>query len=369
MLYNLKNNRINYQASRNRGFSLIEMMVVVAILAIILAVAASVFTSILGSSKQEAKIGEAQLESVVGMDLLVSDIQHAGFGLPYSFENSAINYTEAVGATAAAFNDAPGVPRAILGNQVADAFGNLSSYLVIRASNVGMNAASQRWAELGPTGAAVGNANDQLQAGDMAIVLNVSKDARRQLVMTGSTYSAAWGSIPTGLQPSMAGYDALTGLGITYVAYGLDGAVVNRPFNRADYFISGANVPANCAPNSGVLTKNTVSQADGTLVSIPIIDCVASFQVFYGLDINADGTVDQYTQDLTTWSSINIRNMLKEVWVYILMHEGRRDPEFTSAANITLGSSATGTIPYAVAANQRNYRWKVLSFVVRPKNL
>jgi prepilin-type N-terminal cleavage/methylation domain-containing protein len=379
MLYTALRNIMNFPKNSKDGFSLIEMLIVVALLTVIVAIAASVFTNIIGPSKQEAKIGEAQLESIIGLNVLVSDIQHAGFGLPYSFEEpTSILYTEATGVTAPLFNDAPnGVPRAIVGNQIINAFGNLSSYLVIKASNVGMNAASQRWSELGPNGATMGNANanDLLVAGDNAIMLKVSSSARRQLVMTGATYSATWGAVPAELQPSSAGYNAATEQGIIYVAYGLDTTAINRPFNRADYFINAANVPVNCAPNTGVLAKHTVNHADGSLTAIPIIDCVASFQVFYGLDTTADGVVDLYTPNLTAFTAVNIRNMVKEVWVYILMHEGRRDPNFTftdftgGGQNMMVGSVTTGLFLYPIANNQLNYRWKLLSFVVRPKNL
>ncbi len=86
----------------------------------------------------------------------------------------------------------------------------------------------------------------------------------------------------------------------TRIVYGVDPDTdLRMPFNRADYFISNANVPQRCAPNTGVLEKVVVNQNGGGLTNfLPLLDCVADMQVVYRRDTNGDGTIDNTTDDI-----------------------------------------------------------------------
>ncbi|MGC9022877.1 MAG: PilW family protein, partial [Dissulfurimicrobium sp.] len=145
---------------------------------------------------------------------------------------------------------------------------------------------------------------------------------------------------------------------------------------RADYFISNANVPAHCAPNTGVLEKATINQADGGQTFLPLMDCVADFQVAYRLDTNGDGVVDTITgaNGLNGLTAEQIRDQLKEVRVYVLSHEGNMDRNYTYPnSKVIVGDDATTGHEFDLAAtiggNWQNYRWKVYTLSVKPENL
>jgi prepilin-type N-terminal cleavage/methylation domain-containing protein len=390
MLTNMELNKLPKMKSGDRGFSLIELLIVMAIFTTVIAISASVFTTIIGPSKQEAKIGEAQLESMVGIQMLISDIQNAGFGLPHTFGSQIVNYAEAAAGNAALFNDAPnGVPRAITGSHILDPTYGTVSHLAVKGSCVAMNATSQRWSQVGVGGNFVGVANavarDQTQTNDHVIVLNMESDPMnptrdyRRLVLNAGSFDvtqATSTALPSAVAPTRQYTLGVQIVSAVNVAYGIDTGALRMPFNRADYFINASNVPVNCAPNTGTLTKNTLNHATGAFTTVPIIDCVASFQVFYGLSSSVDSQqVVQFTDNLNLMNAQTIRETLREVRVYILMHEGRRDDNFTynTFTGATANSIRLGTPQifwdYSLNANQLNYRWKVLSFIVSPKNL
>ena len=56
-----------------------------------------------------------------------------------------------------------------------------------------------------------------------------------------------------------------------------------------------------CAPNTGNLYKTSLSHANGKLVYIPLVDCIADMQVVYGWDMRnggasgTDGLIDTYS--------------------------------------------------------------------------
>jgi hypothetical protein len=151
------------------------------------------------------------------------------------------------------------------------------------------------------------------------------------------------------------------------------------PFNRADYFITtvdsdGTNItPQRCASNTGVLVKAVVSHNDGNFDDfMPLLDCVADMQVVYRLDTNGDGTIDNTTNDISVGlTAQQIRDQVEEVRVYILGHEGQRDPNYTYPNNsITVGEFGLGNnFDLTGIANYQNYRWKIYTIVVNPNNL
>ena len=144
-----------------------------------------------------------------------------------------------------------------------------------------------------------------------------------------------------------------------------------RPFNRAEYYIDNTAVPQRCAPNTGVLVKAVVAHnASGTTPTLlPLIDCVADMQVVYGLDNNADGAVEAWSSDISVgMTAADIRTQLAEVRVHLLAQEGQRDDSYTTPSNtIFVGSQGVGR--NFDVSGYRNYRWKLYSIVVKPKNL
>lgn len=372
------------------GFSLVELLIVMALFTIVLTISANTFTLILKQSTQQSRQAETQMERIVGTELLRVDIENAGYGLPWYFKNT-ITYNEAASLPASNYNDSSGnAPRAVVsGNNTGT---NRADELVIKATSVATSNASQRWTYI-MNGTTNPNswASNNLTAGDRVIVIQpkASESKLKQLVMSGATFYTSY--VTTGFASGFIPVNP----GEMYLVYGVDPDTNLRfPFNRADYYISTSSVPSFCAPNTGVLVKSVISQSDGSRAAgVPILDCVADMQVVFRLDMNEDGTVGTSanadgstvsssegatasTVQSTLASAELLRKRLKEVRVYILTHDGQLDRTYTypsSTVNVygsgeaTLGS--TFNLSSTIGTDWQNYRWKVITVTARPKNL
>lgn len=369
------------------GFNLIELVVVMAVFSVVMAIAVNTFTIIARQSTQQVKISETQIEDVVGLELLRTDIEHAGYGLPLSYSQTLTGYSEAATpATAVTYNDtATTAPRPILSGDNLGAFViNSSDYLVIKSTVAGMNDPSQRWSYIDSAGAARAWGTDDLIAADRVVIIRpqASETAQKQLVTNAGVFFTQYSTVaafPVQADDIIYGVDANTNL--------------RAPFNRTDYYVNTpAAMPQSCAPNTGILYKATLNHGDGAFTAYPLLDCVADMQIIYRLDMdengaigtnsNADGSSVGSSEGATTatvqatfLSADLIRTRLKEVRVYILTHEGQMDTAFTYPnATITITDPDFGTVKtfnlgVIIGGNWQNYRWKVITLVVRPKNL
>ena len=371
---------------KQSGFTMVELLITMGMFVLAIAAISGVFIPLLSQFKQQSRAAESQIEGIVGLDILRRDINSAGFGLPWEIP-SGVTYQEAANAPASTYNDAPaGIPRGILSGDNITATNILtgSDYLVIKATNIAPNDAAPKWTDVlvrsggGKTVRSWGSSVEDLNTNDRVIVLN---PYNRILSANGASFTAQFNS---------ANFpDAyLTTPNVTYIVYGVDtpGAALRMPFNRADYFIYTVGVPARCAPNTGVLTKAIVSQADGTLTSsaTPLLDCVADMQVDYLLDTDADGNINwPPSDDISGLNAKQIRDQLKEIRVYIVAHEGQKDPNFDFSQNNTRESL---TALETLGANSRTltftnlktrigdpaykqFKWKLYSIIVKPRNL
>ncbi|GFP20667.1 hypothetical protein HKBW3S03_02170, partial [Candidatus Hakubella thermalkaliphila] len=185
---------------------------------------------------------------------------------------------------------------------------------------------------------------------------------------------------------------------------------LRMPFNRANYYIwregttiADDKVPDRCAFGTGILRKAVIAHADGDRIALPLLDCVADMQVGFGVDTDPtpDGVPNCYVNNLAdaiTVNAENIRNRVREVRVYILVHEGQYDRDFTfnppirpsfirvgePSANLPGGICTVANVlgrdfnfndpngdgnNVDAIQNWQNYRWKVYTLVVKPNNL
>ena len=79
---------------QERGFTLLELLIVTAILGVALAVTSDMFLGLLNQYKQQSKIAETNIEGIIGLELLRQDIERAGYGLPWVIP-AGITYSEA----------------------------------------------------------------------------------------------------------------------------------------------------------------------------------------------------------------------------------------------------------------------------------
>ena len=77
---------------------------------------------------------------------------------------------------------------------------------------------------------------------------------------------------------------------------------------------------------------------------LPLLDCVADFQLLYGTDSNDDG-VPEWSSDVSALSAEQLREQLVEVRVHILAQSGQRDDSYTYPTdNVYVGSEGQGRI-------------------------
>lgn len=395
------------------GFTLVELLVVMAVFMTVLIIAAQTLNTVITQSSRFSKSEESNIEGVIGLEVMRHDLEQVGFGLPWGFISSSdpeIDYKEAVDAKGAVMNDAPsGVPRAFA---AVDAFGNFSSdYIAVKGTTVSHSKAAQRWtyipyhnysAASGWTSRPVAYPANNLNTSDRVTVIrsnfNDPDDDHRLIVAPGDNEAFfinfnATGLISDDFLPQNDKH--------THLVYGVNESNPRMPFNRADFFVkvpgggSEGTLPPFCAPRTGVLYKVTVKHADGNYNYIPLLDCVADMQVVLGWDTSDGGkanTVDTYTSlpdsttgtitaspadaaaDIQGWllDAKGIREHLKVIKVYILAQEGRVDRNYTSpVTSYLVGPVGQGSLSrnYTLSSDQSHYRWKLYRLIVRPKNL
>ncbi|TFH31931.1 MAG: prepilin-type N-terminal cleavage/methylation domain-containing protein [Deltaproteobacteria bacterium] len=355
---------------RNAAFTLVELMIALAIVMIVLYAAISFFIVSVRQYKVQTKITETNLEGILGLELLRQDLENLGYGLPW---NNLGNYTEKTG-NGSTLNDGSTIaPRAVLSIDGPTFTVNNSDYLVIKSASVGMSDAARKWTTL--TQADLTRdwnpPSENLVNTDYVIVLAVgATDAnRRSLVNETSPYTLYSGVTSAAFLP-VDPYSA-------NIVYGIDTVMPVRPFNRADYYIDNTpgTVPLRCAPITGVLVKAVIAHdAAGNPDLLPLMDCVADMQVIYGYKNNPDDNNVLWDPDLATLfpsgptAAADIRSKLVEVHVHILAQEGQRDDSYTTPSDtIVVGSHGMGR-NFGVSG-YRNYRWKQYSIVVKPRNL
>ncbi len=415
-------------------------MITMVVFVLVIVAASQIFTGLLTQFKQQSTIAESNIEGVVGLDILRRDLAHAGFGLPWVM-NGAI-YNEAVtdtigetpwvdrnlsdgppgssinrGCTCASTStvcpscsgttcssctennagyNAPAAFRSLNNMGISASTGTsyipntTADVLAIKSTNVAMNDASQKWSFIANRGAwstiLRWGTMDQPNNGDFITVIDPSPSAatnsQRQLSTTAGFYTTFGDTIANG--PALNSNN-------TFVIYDLGTNAPRMPFNRADYYVKrpASGMPSRCAPNTGILYKATINNTVGLATSgyhteMPLLDCVADFQVDYMLDTDGDGTVDTpFVDDISNLPAAQVRAEVKEVRVYIVSQEGRKDLNYDFSNGGTRTALSTTEV-YGTQSNGRTfvdlknmignpaykyYRWKLYTLIVKPMNL
>ena len=331
----------------NKGFTLVEMIVVMAVFVVVIILTGQSFNNILSHAKRLMSSEESNIEGVIGLEMMRHDLEQAGFGLPWVSMQAFTAYDEAahpsfsdldlpkyletssdphklcndgdpIPATASTWR----IPRALvtLNNLAAQgttyAILDQTDYLAIKATSLGQNNAAQRWTYISYSGTSLGpvpripntwiSANDNIPAGSRVIV------TRRELVANNGTdvyapmllydptsasvqyfyqtYPAAGVALPQIVSP-------LNAEQMHYV-YGVDDGDLRMPFNRVNYFIArpsdSTKIPSNCAPNTGILYRTSVNHSNGAVTYMPVLDCVADMQVVLGFNFDGTGSANVF---------------------------------------------------------------------------
>ena len=309
---------------RASGFTLAELMIVMLITMFVMYAATHTLGTMVVQFKQQAKISETNIASVLGLEVLRRDLHSAGEGLPWVDSLNGSNlagfpYNEAVNGSqlmygagaqlsfdSASLNDSTtsAAPRAIAtGAMLSPSVGpgpNGSDYLAIKSARVAINRSAGKVHALYTNGntnaysAATENLCPNTVPGnqcngmsDWAIVISpdpLNGTSTSRLISSGIKFASTM-SFPS----------ANACKTIACIVIGIDNrgalASLRFPLNRADYYISYRNVPEKCAhksdlnpgpgeagfdaghppsdrtnlaePGTGVLVKVVLDQADG----------------------------------------------------------------------------------------------------------
>lgn len=383
----------------NQGFTLVELIVTMAVFIMVLIIASSAFNTIVTNASKYSKSEESNIEGMIGLEMMRHDLEQMGFGLPWAF-GVALTYAETDPLDI--LDDAPnGVPRPFVG------YDNSSSARIgVKASSVGTSKASQRWTYIGFENYSA--LPHESRPVDMGASTPKKDDRVIALLTSFNNYTTASLRNPDDTvfsfpynnpNPQPAATFRPQGDQDTVFVYGISDSDLRMPFNRADFYVDSPaeGVPSFCAPGTKVLYKKTLNHGNGKFLSLPLLDCVASMQVVVGWSPNA-GT-DSIQDSITTYSSLpdpatgfpkasgpiaaadlkdwfndakRIREQLKMVKVYILAQEGKRDSGYTSPSPTMLiggANESSLTRTYTFSEEQRHYRWKLYRIIVKPKNL
>lgn len=374
-----------YKKLSENGFSFLEFLISLAILIVVIGIPFKIFVHEVKQTVKEVGISKKTLENIPVLEIIRKDIETAGFGLPWNLNSMIYSEATSSGATLYSFdptlfNDSPGnVPRAIVGKR--DSSGKQFSYLVLKGSVLGLNKASKHWTYINKDNAlniwpssSPSNYNN-IKRGDNVILMN----ANNRALVGGSLYfTISKDADKSDTNPSDYGLPWLQRS--VYVIYGINNSLtgsnsLRAPFNRIDYRLySQVNSPSDCAYGTYTLARAVMRQSDGSVVNYPLLHCVADFQVYFELDTNGDGVIDNCTQDLTSFSAKQIRKELKEVRVFLLVQNGIKDMNYSfpySTVSVGDNSSICGAQSFDMTRihDYMHYRWKVLSVVAVPKNL
>lgn len=387
----------------NKGFTLVEMILVMLIFVIVIGITGDAFNRIVSKALNLTKTAESNISGIVGLELMRADLDAAGYGLPWSFSQS-ITYSEATDDPGTALNDAgrtysdttqDNVPRAVMSSPdlvSADptvAF-NGSDVLTVRAQSVSTSAASKRWTYVEsavlPSNPSLGAhrwSADNLLPDDRVILMQPIANLKptNQLIARSSTaWWATYNNYSTIGKPPV--YNDAEKKSDAYIIYGVDGGDdLIMPFNRADFYVrrpatteqGWVRLPQRCNTSTGVLFKGVVTQSSGGYYELPLLECVLDMQVVYELrTVGSKMTTD--SGNISALTPSEVREQVKAIKVYILTHDGGLDKNYTYPnATIVVGPGpGTGRL-YDFAtngvANWQNYRWRVYQIVARPANL
>lgn len=383
---------------KNKGYTLVELVVVMAIFLVVMIMSSYAFEKIVKTGGQQAKSAQTQITGRVGLEMMRAAIGHAGYGLFWTFQNVPNSYTEvgappvsSLGVDAAvftAFNDPLVAPRAV----VSGASSN-GAYLVIKSTLTGMDPTTRKWSYMNYSSSSGTNASyirnisvpDPGWVGaDRAIIITSTFGGgeSKQLAMNGTSF---FHNFSQTLNSNFMPDDPYQ----MRIVYGVARQDLRMPYNRTDFYLdmNAPKKPLTCNPGTGVLYMAIAGQNGDytdtnstTKLLYPLLDCIGDLQVGFdllkddGTPVSSNALIDP--DSATVLDAAGIRAKLKNVRVFLLAQEGKKDTNFSYPGDsITVGSDGLGTVWTATTmsgkfgSDWRNYRWNVYSFTVNLTNI
>ncbi len=328
-----------------QGFTLIELIVTMMIMAFVLALTGPVYTRLLTGVKEESISSEIYHDLVNSLELIRLDIEHAGFGIARDETTLPIAWNE--------------------GTQT----------LELRSTLNNTNQTTMGWALLNCTTAGAG-----ITTGTY-IVNQKETPGLRSMVLRDKDNNFAGLATP-GNYNCPAALAAGPGPGI-YSAYPFDSGVANGCggvnnggtsswCTRIRYLPSASfGAPtsrADCAQGTFDLLRMV-----GNGAGDPIVNCVADFRVRFDVDSDGTGSITAGEFELaavpTPATAGPLVDAVKNMEFIFLVQAGQRDDDLNTNPNTTVAGVTTATDTVLSAAgvtNANNYRWKVLKISGKP---
>ena len=336
----------------NKGLTLIELLVAIAIFSIVIVLIFNSYLSILKHQSQQASIAQNNISRLVSLSIIRRDIEMAGFGLPWVINSS---YSEASGNSSytpspSSLNaNLPSEPPAFSFSNNGNKNANNSDVLVIRSAMADLNGISSHWGYI-------------YQDSD-------GNGHFKNLEENSSISSGSYFSVINPVNMEFVGYSTFGDLPFfntnknTYLTFGLSNSQPRMPFNRVDYYLAkpASGLPSVCDKNTFNLYRATISQADGSRKQKILLECVKDFQVAFICSNGINTCLD---------SSSDERKNLKQVRVFILLQEGRKDVHFTFNGTIKIKDDVVNTgKTFIPTGDDSHYRWKLIELMVDPINV
>lgn len=323
-----------------KGFSLIELLVTMAIMSIVVALSGPIYTKVLMGVKKETVSSEVHQDLVTGTELIRLDLEHAGFGV-------ARNET----ALPAVWDEDPdGAPN------------TNDSTLELRSVLNNTNQTTMGWALLNcstpnqaiTTGTYIVNQKDT--AGLQSMVLLNPNENFGGLVTPGSYTCPATTGIYSAYPFDSASFNACTTGWCTRIIYHLSSTAHGTPASRAA-----------CAQGTFDLRRRVGNATLGNAIGDPVIlNCVADFRVRFDIDTDGLGVGASESQlsVLPAYATAGaLMDEVKNMEFLILIQTGQRDNDLNSSPNTTVSGV---TLSAAGVTNANNYRWKVIKISGNP---
>lgn len=333
-----------------KGFTMLELMVSLAILAVVLTGSYSVFVTQFQHNSREYKIAEGEMEFSIAKNIIERDIIMAGFGL-------ADDYSSAPGGFA---------PRAIR------AANGPPDTLTLMGTALGINSREAQTWTFSTSALAFrvwGDGREDVQAGDMVVAM--APNTKRLLTEGGATWLFKYQNAVSNFNPPLSALSQWT------LVYGVDkNATV--PYATVAYALGSAAAtptPASCANGSQSLLRTEYWTVNPVATdSIPVQTCVLDFQVSVGLDTDENESIDLWDEGgaiTAGYDAASFKKRVKQVRLYILTQAGGRDANYTYPSNtIRVGDALLGTgSDFNLSAEQLKFRWKVIGITVTPRNI
>lgn len=352
---------------KNGGFSLVELLVVLAIFSVILAVVFSSYITQVKHTGREYRVAEAEMEVGIARGIIERDMAMAGYGIAEDYS----------AATLPAFT----APR------VASATNGGPDTLTLTGTALGMDSKqAQAWTYIDAAAPTFkldwGDSRENLEANDRIVLM---EPGSKKLLAEGGkwlfNYDGSNGT-PGNRLTTLDGGTSYSTPTVGTLVYGLCGssntscnaAGIAQPYYAVRYYLGGA-APSNCASGTQSLLRAESRTSASPVGGDSIMDCVLDMEIAFGLDTNEDGTIDTWDEGGVTAGSYDVdslRKRLKQIRMYILMQSGNLDPDYTSPSSIRVGDSLLGTgrdVDMTTVAQRQNYRWRVLSITATPRNI